>query len=165
MKLLILVAILISPALTGANELPPGLDLDNEQKTRKVLGEWILGIPYEPRLRKDQEFFQRYHSPGVLKSTPSKEYNPANDSSRTFIDRELPVKRIISSVFSSMGFRPDFSDARPNDLEQRITLNSKSNNFEDILNYLELITNLQFTIYPREAGGLVFVRSKNDNAE
>lgn len=156
MRLLILAATLISPFII-ANELPPGLDLTEEQRTREVLGKWILGVPYEARLRKDQEVFRNLHKHSLGEVESDEVYDPEKESVQIWYDRKIPLSRMISMVFKPLGFTPDLSSLSDETKKTLVSINNEENSFSDVMRYLEKEANINFLLYPREAGGLVLV--------
>ncbi len=163
MKSLILVATLITsllPLRVMSNEYPPGLGLTPEQKTRENLGVWILGMPYKAKLSIDQELFRRFNYGQVPTRTGVVKYTPNEDYLQVISDQELSVKEVINAVFLPLAFRPDFSAAPSELLEKKITITNEIIKLSDVMTYIEYMSGLHLTIYPREAGGLVIVRSK-----
>lgn len=156
MRLLSLVVILISLNVQS-NELPPGVDYDHQQKTRKLLGEWILGVPYKPHLRKDQELFERYNSTPITIGSDHKEYDPYLDKIQVFTDEMMDLQDAVEIIVKPLGFFPDFSQMSEKTLKYKISMNNTTTSLAEALTYIEYSAGVEFTIYPREAGGLIVV--------
>jgi len=156
MRLLSLVVILIS-CTAHSNELPPGIGYDKEQKTRQLLGEWILGVPYKPHLRSDQELFERYKNKPISIDSDANEYDPYEDKIQIFTDEMIDFQSAVLNIVRPLGFFPDFSQIDEKTLKYKLSINNNSTTLADALSYLEYSVGVEFIIYPREAGGLIVV--------
>jgi len=164
MRSLILVATLtinlLLVQLVESNEYPPGLGLTHEQKSRENLGKWILGMPYSAKLSIDQELFRRFNYGQINPTDTHTPYSPKDDYLQVISDQTITVRDAINAIFLPLNFHPDFRDAPTALLEMEMSLTNEIIRLSDVMTYIEYISGLHLTIYPREAGGLVIVRRK-----